>query len=93
MKDRIIRVKCQDQCHFVLLVSKDNSNPGLVVNFLVPNHNCYRIFTNPKVSTTFLAQHYKTRILENHNFKVKDMEKDAKAELRVNVEYFKCKRA
>ena len=26
-----IRVKCEDQCPFVLLVSKDNNNLGLVV--------------------------------------------------------------
>ena len=38
----IIRVKCQDQCSFVLLVSKDNSNPGLVVKTLVQDHNYYR---------------------------------------------------
>ena len=63
---------------FVLLVSKDNSNPRLVVKTLVLDHNCYMIFTNPRVSTTFQAQHYKTRILENHNYKVKDMKKDAK---------------
>ena len=74
-------------------MSKENSNPGLVVKTLVPNDNCYRIFTNPRVSTTFLAQHYKTRILENHNYKVKDKKKDVEEELRVNVGYLKCKRA
>ena len=59
-----IRVKCQDQCPFVLLVSKDNYNPRPVVKTLVLDHNCYRIFTNPRVSTTFLAQHYKTKFLK-----------------------------
>ena len=88
-----IRVKCQDQCLFVLLVSKDNSSHGLVVKTLVLDYNCYRIFTNPKVSATFLAQHYKTRILENHNYKVKDMKNDVKVELRMNVGYSKCKQA
>ena len=70
-----IRVKCEDQCPFVLLVSKDNNNLGLVVKPLVPNHKCYRTFTNPRVSTAFLARHYKTRILENHAYKIKDMKK------------------
>ena len=88
-----IRVKCEDQCPFVLLVSNDNSNPGLVVKTLVQDHNCYRIFAYTRVSTTFLAQHYKTKILENHNYKVKDMKKDTEEELRVNVGYSKCKRA
>ena len=93
MKNEInrIRVKCEDQCPFVLLVSKDNSNPILVVKALVPNHNCYRIFT--RVLATFLAQHYITIILEKHNYKVKDMKKNAEEELRVNVGYSKCKRA
>ena len=74
-------------------MSKDNANPGLVAKTLVPDHNCYSIFTNSRVSSTFLAQHYKTRILESHNYKVKDTKKDDEEELRVNVAYSKCKRA
>ena len=50
-----IRVKSEYQCPFVSLVSKDNNNLGLIVRTLVPGHNCYRIFTNPKVSGAFLA--------------------------------------
>ena len=38
-----------------------------------------------------LSWHYKTRILENHAYKIKDIKKDAKEELRVNVGYSKCK--
>ena len=64
-----IRVKGEDQYPFVLMVSKDNNNLGLVVKFLVLDHNCYRTFTNPKASVAFLSQHYKTRILENHAYK------------------------
>ena len=54
-KNNIIRVKCENQCPFVLLVSKDNANPGLVVKTLAPDHNCYRIFTNPKVSANIIT--------------------------------------
>ena len=87
-----IRVKCEDQCPFVLLVSKDNNNFGLVVKSFVPDHNCYRTVTNPRVSAALLAQHYKTIMLENHAYKIKDMKKDVDEELRVNVGYSKCKR-
>ena len=73
--------------------SKYNNNLGLVVKTLVPDHICYRIFTNPRVSVPFLAQYYKTRILENHAYKIKDMKKDVEEELRVNVRYSKCKQA
>ena len=74
-------------------MSKDNNNLGLVIKTLVPDHNCYRTFPNPWVSTAFLAQHDKTRILENHAYKIKDMKKDVEKELRVDVGYSKCKRA
>ena len=37
---RRIRVKCADECPFVLYVSKDGSNPRLAVKALVPKHNC-----------------------------------------------------
>ena len=36
-----IRVKCEDQFPFVLLVSKDNNNLGLAVKTLVSDHNCH----------------------------------------------------
>ena len=42
----IIRVKCEDGCPFLLYVSKDGSNLGLVVKTLVREHKCYRIFKN-----------------------------------------------
>ena len=74
-------------------MSKGNSNLGLVVKTLVQDHNCYRTFSNPRVSAAFLAQHYKTRIIGNHAYKIKDMKKDAEEKLRVNVGYSKCKRA
>ena len=45
--------------------------PGLVVKTLVPDHNCYRIFTNPKVTTKFLAKLYKNRILDENDYKIK----------------------
>ena len=70
-----IRVKCEDQCPFVLLVSKGNDNLGLVVKTLVQDHNCYRTLTNPRVSVAFLTQHYKTIIIGNHAYKIKDMKK------------------
>ena len=50
-----IRVKLEDQCPFVLLVSKYNNNLGLVIKTLVSDYNYYRIFTNPRVSAAFLA--------------------------------------
>ena len=71
---------------------EDNNNLGLVVKTLVLDHKCYRIFTNLRVSANFLDQHYKTIILENHTYKIKDMKKDDEEELRVNVGYSKCKR-
>ena len=80
-----IRLKCEDQCPFVLLVSKDNNNLGLAIQRSIPDHNYY------KFSATSLAQHYKTKILENHDYKIKDMKKDVEEELRVNVGYSKWK--
>ena len=74
-------------------MSKDDSNPRLVVKNLVPKHNCYRIFSNPRASTKFLAKLYKQNFLEKHDYKVKDLKQDVKKELRVHVAYSKCKRA
>ena len=50
-----IRVKCEDGCPFLLYLSKDGSNPSLVVKTLVPKHNCYRTFKNPRASTKIIA--------------------------------------
>ena len=88
-----IGVKCENGCPFLFYASKDGSNLGLIVKTFVPYHNCYRIFTNPKASTNFLAKLYKQKILEKHDYKVKDLKKDVEKELRVHVHYSKCKRA
>ena len=54
-----IRVKCEDECPFLVYVSKDGFNPGLVVKTLVPKHNCYRLSSNLRTSTKYLAKLYK----------------------------------
>ena len=54
-----IRLKFEDGYPFLLYVNKDGSNLRLVVNTLVPEHNCYRIFSNPRASAKFLAKLYK----------------------------------
>ena len=50
-------VKCEDGCPFLLYLSKDGSNPDLVVKTLVPTHNCYRIFKNPRASAKIYISH------------------------------------
>ena len=54
-----IRVKCEDECPFLVYVSKDGFNPGLVVKTLVLEHNCYRISSNLRASAKYLAKLYK----------------------------------
>ena len=54
-----IRVKCEDGSHFLLHISKDGSNPSLVVKTLVVEHNCYRIFKNPRASAKLIAMFFK----------------------------------
>ena len=51
-----IRVKCENVCPCLLYLSKDGSNPSLVVKTLVPKHNYYRIFKNPRVFVQILAK-------------------------------------
>ena len=47
------------------------TNPRLAVKTLVPDHNCYRIFINPKVTSKFLAKLYKNIILDENDYKIK----------------------
>ena len=87
-----IRVKCEDGCPFLLYLSKDGSNPSLVVKTLVPEHNCYRIFKNLTASLKIIAMLFKQKILNKHDYKLKTL-KHVEQELRVHVSYSKCKRA
>ena len=51
-----LRVKCEeDGCPFLLLASKDGSNPSLAVKTLVDdhNHNCHRILPNQACNARF----------------------------------------
>ncbi|KAH6767404.1 hypothetical protein C2S52_018387 [Perilla frutescens var. hirtella] len=90
-----IRTKCKNEkgCPFMLFISKDGRNPGLVVKRLMNEHKCFREFKIPQASASFLANHYKEKIQRNPNYRVKDMKDDAEINLKLFVTYQKCKRA
>ena len=88
-----IRVKCEDGCPFLLYVIKDGSNPGLELKTLVPEHNCYRIFKNPRAFAKIIALLFNQKILKRHDYKLKALKHDAEQELRVHGSYYKCKRS
>ena len=90
-----IRVKCinEEGCPFLLYISKDGDNPGLAVKTLQAQHRCYRHFSLPSASYSFLAKHFKNRIYKNPAYRVVDMKDEVEEVLKVNVSLFKCKRA
>ena len=53
-----IRVKCinEEGCPFLLYISKDGDNPGLAVKTLQAQHRCYRHFSLPSASYSFLTK-------------------------------------
>lgn len=65
---------------------EDGPNPKLVVKTLVQDHNCYRIFNNPKWSVSSFAKLYKQNPWKAW-LQGQDLKKDAKEELKVNVGY------
>ena len=89
---RRIRVNYEDGYLFLLYVRKDCSNPELATKTLVPKHNGYIIFSNPRAFAKFLAKLYEQKNLKKHDYKVKDLKQDVEKELRVHVAYYKCKR-
>ena len=91
-----VRIQCaKDGYPFVLLVSKDGSNPSLAIKTLVKEHNhqFQRVLPNQACNARFLANHFKHKILKNPKYRVKDLKNDANDdELRVKPSYSKCKR-
>ena len=49
--------------------------------------------TIPSASANYLAKHFKDKIYKNPKYRVTDMIADAKADLKLNVSFAKCKRA
>ncbi|XP_050238098.1 uncharacterized protein LOC126687582 [Mercurialis annua] len=80
-------------CDFLVFISKDGKNPSLVVKNLQLEHNCYRTFKNPIVTTIFLANHFKPLIYKNHETTVKELMNLAELQMKVKVSHIMCKRA
>lgn len=77
---------------FPTFESKDGIYPDLCVKTFSEEHIWFRIFNDARCSTRFLTSHFRSRILNKFDYKVKDMNFDAKDELRCDVSFFKCKR-
>lgn len=78
---------------FLTISVKDGTNPGLCVKIILEEHRCFRIFNNARYLTRFLVSYFRSRILNEVDYKVKDMKLDVDTELRCNFFFFKCKRA
>ena len=90
-----IRAKCKNEstCPFVLYISQDGRNPGLVVKTYKPEHTCFRTFKIPQASASWLAKYFKDKIYRNPAYKIADMKTDAELQLKLHVYLSKLKRA
>ncbi|KAF2298097.1 hypothetical protein GH714_013953 [Hevea brasiliensis] len=71
---------------------RKNKEDTLVVKTFNGSHKCYRVFKNPRVSSEYLANHFKARIYQNVNTKARELKHFAKVELRVHVTYSKLEK-
>ncbi|KAK4270721.1 hypothetical protein QN277_019496 [Acacia crassicarpa] len=90
---KTFRVVCQDGCPFTLYASTHGQSVGWQVKSLDNEHMCPRVFDNPRASTKWLANYFKTRVQENPKFRSKEMKTEIQRDLKVNVSVYKCKRA
>lgn len=67
-----IRTVCQENCPFLIFVSRTNKDNPLVVKIFNGAHKCYRVFKNPKVSARYLANCFKNRVYQNISTRVRD---------------------
>ena len=90
-----IRAKCKNDsnCPFVVFVSQDGRNPGLVVKTYKPEHTCYRNFKIPQASAEYLAKYFKEKIYRNRAYKIAGMKTDYELQLKLHVCLSKLKRA
>ena len=90
-----IRAKCKNDsnCPFLLFVSQDGRNLGLIVKIYKPEHTCYRNFKIPQASAEYLAKYFKEKIYRNPAYKIADMKTDCELQLKLHVCLSKLKRA
>ncbi|XP_057803709.1 uncharacterized protein LOC131019041 [Salvia miltiorrhiza] len=90
-----IRVVCinDQQCPFLMHVSKDGDIEGLGIKTLVADHTCCKQREVPSASQSYLAKYFKGAIYRNPRFTSKDMQGHVKDHLKLHVSLHKCKRA
>nr|XP_016457233.1 PREDICTED: uncharacterized protein LOC107781105 [Nicotiana tabacum] len=89
---RRLRYDCQVGCPFVCLIFKDGDCPGVRVNTLNPNHNCFIAYDNSIVDYFTIAHYFKRKLQDNPKYKVKEMRADLRAAFELNASHGKCKR-
>ena len=56
-------------------------------------HTCGRAFKNPRAQVRWLAKHFKNKVQRSPKYSTTDMRNDLKAEFKLSVSRYKCKRA
>lgn len=73
-----LRYKCIIGCPFIILISVDGKVLGFKVKILKINHNYEDTFKKFRVCTTTLAQYFKSKMLNNFKYMLKDIRQDLK---------------
>ncbi|XP_057808582.1 uncharacterized protein LOC131023057 [Salvia miltiorrhiza] len=90
-----LRVVCLNSksCPFLFYCSKIGNDGGMAVKTLILEHSCYKQWTVPSMTQTWLANHFKSRVYKDTKFTAKQMQEDIKINFKLHVSLFKCKRA
>ena len=90
-----IRVKCiaSAKCPWRTYVSYSKQARGIQVKSFQEEHSCCVSFKNKLVNVAMIANHFEPTIKYHPKMKIKKIQRRVASELKVNVNFTRCKRA
>ncbi|XP_052198412.1 uncharacterized protein LOC127805696 [Diospyros lotus] len=89
-----VRYICVGDCKFVIYASNERNDGSFVVKTYYPHHECGRGDNRNKLArSSFIAQHFRTRILTDPGIKIRTLKTLCKTLLKVEVNTSVCRNA
>ncbi|WMV59475.1 hypothetical protein MTR67_052860 [Solanum verrucosum] len=87
------RYVCQVGCPIKCNISQDKKRAsGFSIKILISEHTCFPCYKNSRADSTTLAQYFKSKLMRNPKYTVKEMKEELSTDFDLNVTKFKLKR-
>ncbi|KAF3648690.1 putative ADP-ribosylation factor GTPase-activating protein AGD14-like [Capsicum annuum] len=80
-----IRVKCKDDCPWLLYAGLDNTINDFIIKTYIPKHTCNKTTKNYLCNAKFLAETFRERIIEQSNIRIFNLQELIRKKFKLHI--------